>query len=137
MQMIKRFVLTLITAFISFNAQALATEAMQTEPIGVWELLKVSAGLLVVVAAIVATAAVLRRLKSMHAANGKHMKIIDGMSVSARERVVLLEVDQQRVLLGVSPGRISTLHVFAADAQPPFVEMVERAAPPQREAKSL
>ncbi len=135
--MIKSFAFTPIAILASFNAQALATEAVQTDPVGVWELLKVSAGLLVVVAAIVATAAVLRRLKSMHAANGTHMKIIDGMSVSARERVVLLEVGQQRVLLGVSPGRIATLHVFAADAQPPFVEMVERAAAPQQGGSSL
>ena len=134
--MIKPFAPALIATLISFNGQALAAEAIHSEPIGVWELLKVSAGLLVVVAAIVATAAVLRRLKSMHAASGAHMKIIDGLSVSARERVVLLEVEQQRVLLGISPGRIQTLHVFTAETQPPFVEMVERAAAPQRGSSS-
>lgn len=109
-----------------------AVEPMQSEPVGYWELVKVSGGLLVVVAAIVATAAVIKRLKSMHAAHGSHIKIIDGVSVSTRDRVVLLEVDQQRVLLGVSPGRIQALHVFGPDAaaQPSFVEIVEQAKTP-------
>lgn len=110
-----------------------AAEALQTEPIGLWELAKVSGGLLVVVAAIVATAAVLKRLKSIHAAHGSHIQVIDGISVTTRDRVVLLEVDQQRVLLGVSPGRIEALHVFSANAAAPesFVELVERADLPR------
>ena len=44
----------------------------------------------------VATAAGLKRLKSLHAAHGGHMKIIDGISVGTRDRIVLLEVERQR-----------------------------------------
>jgi len=119
-------------ALMCVGLPASAAASTHTEPVGFWELAKVSGGLLVVVAAIVATAAVIKRLKSMHAAHGSHIKIIDGVSVSTRDRVVLLEVDQQRVLLGVSPGRIQALHVFGADAvsQPSFVEMVEQAKAP-------
>jgi flagellar protein FliO/FliZ len=102
------------------------------DPVGLWDLARVIGGLLVVVLAIVATAFGLKRLKSLHAVHGSHIRIIDGMSVSTRDRIVLVEVDQQRVLLGVSPGRIQALHVFAPDADPQssFAEMVERADVP-------
>ncbi|TDJ63915.1 MAG: flagellar biosynthetic protein FliO [Proteobacteria bacterium] len=109
-----------------------AATAVHADPIGLLDLARVIGGLLVVVLAIVATAVGLKRLKSLHGVNGSHIKIIDGVSVSTRERIVLLEVDEQRVLVGVSPGRIQALHVFAAAVHAPtcFAEMVDRAGAP-------
>lgn len=104
-----------------------AAEPLAVDPLGGWQIAKVSAGLLVVVAAIVATAAGLKRLKSLHAAHGSHMKIIDGISVSTRDRIVLLEVDEQRLLVGISPGRIERLHVFERPQTPGFDELVRQA----------
>lgn len=111
----------------SVCAAAGAAEPLAVDPIGGWQLVKVSASLLVVVAAIVATAAGLKRLKSLQAANGSHMKIIDGISVSTRDRIVLLEVDDQRLLVGISPGRIERLHVFAPPRAAAFDELVRQA----------
>ena len=37
------------------------------------------------------------------------------------------EVDGQRVLLGMSPGRITTLHSFSGDAAPPFEDALRTA----------
>ncbi len=117
-------------ALQSFAISTATAGPLQAEPIGIGELLKVGGGLLVVVTAIVVTAALLKRLKSMHNANGAHMRIVDGISLSTRDRIMLLEVNHRRLLLGVSPGKIETLHVFDAegDPAPPFVEMVEHAA---------
>ncbi|MGR9091362.1 MAG: flagellar biosynthetic protein FliO [Gammaproteobacteria bacterium] len=111
----------------SVCAAAGAAEPLTVDPLGGWQIAKVSAGLLVVVAAIVATAAGLKRLKSLHAAHGSHMKIIDGISVSTRDRIVLLEVDEQRLLVGISPGRIERLHVFERPQVPAFDELVRQA----------
>lgn len=137
--MIASRTIAIIAPLLSLCVSASAADPMQAEPIGMWEMAKVSAGLLVVIAVIVASAAGLKRLKAMHSAHGSHMRIIDGISVSTRDRVVLLEVGQQRLLLGVSPGRIETLHVLSAGpaTQPPFVEMVERAAEQQRGGDAL
>lgn len=111
----------------SLCAAAGAAEPLTVDPLGGWQIAKVTAGLLVVVAAIVATAAGLKRLKSLHAAHGSHMKIIDGISVSTRDRIVLLEVDEQRLLVGISPGRIERLHVFERSRTPAFDELVRQA----------
>lgn len=123
---------TIVALLLGAASPLAAVEVMQADPVGLWDLARVIGGLFVVVLAIVATAVVLKRLKSLHAVHGSHIKIIDGVSVGARDRIVLLEVDHRRVLLGVSPGRIQALHVFAAEAgaQPSFADMVERAGAP-------
>ena len=106
---------------------AYAADPLPVVPVGGWQIAKVAAALLLVVAAIVATAAGLKRLKSIQAAHGSHMRIIDGISVSTRDRIVLLEVDEQRLLVGISPGRIERLHVFERPHAPGFDELVRQA----------
>lgn len=122
-------IVTLACASASFVVAA-APDPVAVEPIGAWEVARVIGGLLVVVAFIIATAAGLKRLKSMQAVAGSHMQIIDGVSVSTRDRIVLLQVGDERVLVGVSPGRLQALHVFAQDSTetPAFADMVEQAS---------
>ncbi|MGD9601962.1 MAG: flagellar biosynthetic protein FliO [Gammaproteobacteria bacterium] len=75
---------------------------------------------LVVLAAIVASLFALgylaRRLPGLAARTGTRgaLKLVDALSLGARERIVLVEVDGERLVLGVSPGRIERLHVSAA-----------------------
>ena len=135
---LSRGALTKIVILLIQAPPIAAVEAMQVEPIGGWELAKVSGGLFLVIAAIVVTAAILKRLKSLHATHGSDIKIVDAVSVSTRDRIVLIEVDKQRVLVGVSPGRIQALHVFAtapAD-QSSFVDMVECVEAPLRDGRA-
>ena len=40
------------------------------------------------------------------------MQVIDGVSVSARDRVLLIQVGEKQVLIGVSPGGISSIATF-------------------------
>lgn len=118
--------MSLLAMGVFVCAAAGAAEPLAVDPVGGWQLLKVAASLLVVVVAIVATAAGLKRLKSLQAANGGRMKIVDGISVSTRDRIVLLEVDEQRLLVGISPGRIERLHVFERPHAAPFEELVRQ-----------
>ena len=46
--------------------------------------------------------------KSAHGA----LRIVDGIALSARERVVLVQVGDEQVLLGVAPGRVNAVHVL-------------------------
>lgn len=79
---------------------------------------------LVVLAAIVAALFALgylaRRVPGLAARTGTRgaLKLVDALSLGARERIVLVEVDGERLVLGVSPGRIERLHVSAAGAVP-------------------
>jgi flagellar protein FliO/FliZ len=57
---------------------------------------------------------VLKRIGHLPAANKGLVRIVGGVSLGARERVVVVDVDDARLVLGVSPGRVQTLHVMSA-----------------------
>ncbi len=72
--------------------------------------------LLLVLAAIVAVAWVLKRVNVARQGTGNLLKVIGGVSVGQRERVVLLEVMDSWLVVGVGPGQIRTLHVLEKPA---------------------
>lgn len=91
-------------------------------------LLRLTLGLLLVLGAIAACAWLLRRLGRFPAAAGR-MRVLGGVSLGARERVVLVQVGATQLLLGVAPGRVQALHVLdeplpapEADAGPRLAE---------------
>jgi flagellar protein FliO/FliZ len=43
------------------------------------------------------------------------MRVVGGLSLGRRERVLLLQVGKKQLVLGVTPGRIETLHVLEGD----------------------
>ena len=63
--------------------------------------------------------------------SGGHLKtglieIVSGVSLGAREKVVLLRVGQEQVLVGVSPSGMRALHVIRDPAAaPPFATYME------------
>jgi flagellar protein FliO/FliZ len=68
-------------------------------------------GLIIILAMIAGAAWLLRRYYPMRSSEGA-IKVIGGLVLGTRERMVLVEVDGVRVLVGVAPGRLQTLHVF-------------------------
>jgi flagellar protein FliO/FliZ len=75
-------------------------------------LLQTTFGLFIVLALIAAVAWLFKRFGSYQAGVQGKMKIVGGVSLGARERVVLLQVGDSQLLLGVAPGQIRTLHVL-------------------------
>lgn len=69
-------------------------------------------GLLLVVGLIFGFAFLARKLNLTQFGQTKGMKIIAGLSLSAREKVVLVQVGDKQVLLGVAPGNVNLLQVF-------------------------
>lgn len=71
--------------------------------------------LLVVLAVIVGLAALVRRLNMrLPGANGP-LKILHSMSIGQRERLVIVEVGEQKLLLGVTTQSISVLQTLPDD----------------------
>jgi flagellar protein FliO/FliZ len=58
------------------------------------------------------------------------IRVIGGLPLGSRERLLLVEVDATRLLLGITPQQIRTLHVFAAATSPPADPTPFRIAPP-------
>lgn len=54
------------------------------------------------------------------------IEIVSGVSLGTREKVVLLQIGQEQVLVGVSPAGMRTLHVLRdTSTTPPFASHLE------------
>lgn len=68
--------------------------------------------LLLVLAAIVAVGWLLKRMNVAQQGTGNLLKVIGSVAVGQRERVVLVEIDDTWLVIGVGPGQIRTLHTL-------------------------
>ena len=71
--------------------------------------LQMIAGLAVVLAAIAGAAWVARRIGVTPGSASGLIRLVSSQSVGAKERVVIVEVSGQWLVLGVAPGRVSSL----------------------------
>ena len=75
-------------------------------------LIQTTLGLLVVLLVIGAAAWAFKRFGNIQVGAQGRMKVIGGISLGTRERAVLLQVGEQQLVVGVSPGRVQTLYVL-------------------------
>lgn len=47
----------------------------------------------------------------------RNVRLMQSLAVGSRERILLLEVQSQKILVGVSGNHIQTLHVFSDKSQ--------------------
>ncbi|MBE1159508.1 flagellar biosynthetic protein FliO [Dyella acidiphila] len=100
------------------------------------ELLRVVLSLGAIVALIFAAGWLTRRLQSRQVLGGRRLRCVESLSISARERVLLIEADGKRLLVGVGAGGVRALHVYegsvpveevqAPAVVPPFAELLSR-----------
>jgi flagellar protein FliO/FliZ len=83
------------------------------------ELLRVVLSLVGIVLLILVAGWLSRRLQARQFLNGRRLRNLESMPVGARERVLLVEADGIRLLLGVGAGGVRTLHVFDGSAPAP------------------
>jgi flagellar protein FliO/FliZ len=69
-------------------------------------------GLAVVIALLFASLWVLKRVSGARGGSAG-LKVLGAAAVGARERVVLVEVADKVLVLGVAPGRVNTLHTLS------------------------
>ena len=80
--------------------------------------LETAAGLLLVLATIIALAWAARRFGRLPVGGKGLVNVLGGISLGSRERVVVVQVENTRLVLGVAPGRIETLHVLEPGEAP-------------------
>ena len=78
-------------------------------------LLQVLFGLLVVVLVIMAGAFAVKKFNPLRFHTTHNMRIVSSLSLGGKERIVLINVCDQLVLVGASPGHISTLKELGSD----------------------
>ena len=81
-------------------------------------LLQVIFGLMVVLGLLAGALWFLKRMGGGRFAPGSVVKIVGGVSVGNRERVMVVEVADQWIVIGVAPGQVSTLATLPRQDQP-------------------
>lgn len=91
------------------------------ELLGYATLGKTVLALLLVIALILFCAALVRRWAPGAVRGGARqlLRVVSSVAVGQRERVVIVEVGQQWLVLGVAPGRVTKLHEMPADPAAP------------------
>ncbi|MEB0078715.1 flagellar biosynthetic protein FliO [Pseudomonas sp. CCI3.2] len=79
-------------------------------------------GLLLVVGLIFGLAWLLRRVQGANPRNGQLIELLGSRALGPRDRLVLVQVGKEQILLGISPGRITPLHVLKEPVQVPDSE---------------
>lgn len=92
------------------KATASAPGTTALEPLSAGYLTQLVLSLAFVVLCIFALAWLLRRGRFGTAANAGVIQIVAAQALGPRERVVLLQVGEEQVLIGLVPGQISKLH---------------------------
>ncbi len=103
-----RFIATPLLLFAMAEASAQAARTPPVADLGgsLWQLF---AGLAVVLALLVGSLWILKRLVAQRDASAGLLRLVAGTSVGTRERVVIVEVGTTWLVLGVAPGRVSPL----------------------------
>jgi flagellar protein FliO/FliZ len=91
---------------------ATALAAKTPEPSTALGMAQTLFALALVVALIFALAWFVRRIGGAPGATSGVIRLVAGLSVGTRERVVLVQVGSTQLLVGVAPGRVQTLHVL-------------------------
>jgi flagellar protein FliO/FliZ len=125
----------LVTAGWAFAAQAAEPGKTIATPMAEGgmggQLVQVLLGLLLVIGMIFVLAWLLRRVQQITPRGGQVIKLVASQALGPRDRLVLVQVGNEQILLGISAGRITPLHtlkepVQLADAEPATPEFAQR-----------
>jgi flagellar protein FliO/FliZ len=93
------------------------------------ELLRVIFSLLGIIALIVVAGWVSRRLQRRPGTSGRRIRCVESFAVGTRERLLLVDADGKRLLIGMGTGGMHTLHVYDGDATAPLVDTAPERLP--------
>lgn len=102
--------ISMVCAHVAHAAET-AVPATPPSAVGAGSMLQFAFGLIVVLGLIVGAGWFMKRFQVGPSAPGT-VKVIAGASVGQRERVVVVEVGDNWLVLGVAPGRVNALHTM-------------------------
>jgi len=82
------------------------------------DVLRMVSSLAFIVLLILAGAWLMRRAGWLRAGPGQAIKVVGAQSLGARSSVAIVQIENQRLVLGVTPQQITLLHTLPADAGP-------------------
>lgn len=106
-------ILPILPALLSAPASA-----QTSMPSATGSLLQMLFGLGITLALLFGALMLLKRLQGARASQPGALRVISATSVGPRERVVLVAVGKQVLVVGVAPGRVNALHTLSIDDLP-------------------
>lgn len=100
---------TLTTCLLALFCATARSATEQGTNAATGNLTQVLLGLLAVLGLMAVTAWLLRRFGPRQFTSNTAVKIVGGVSVGARERILVVEIAGQWIVVGVTPGRINPL----------------------------
>ncbi len=113
-QLLLVIVLSLYACLNFAVASTEVTGAIQ-KTVGASDVLRWSSALILVLMLFFLCVWLLRKTVGMNTETAQQMRVLGGLSLGTKERVVLLQVGSKQILLGVTPARIDTLHVLEGE----------------------
>ena len=125
-----------VTLLLPFTAPAAEPAAQAATPMAssgmAGQLVQLLLGLLLVIGLIFLLAWLMRRVQQLGPRGSQQViKIVASQALSPRDRLVLVQVGGEQILLGLTPGRIAPLHVLKEpvhlpDGEPASTEFAQR-----------
>ena len=109
---------------------AVRSQVMGNDSLNSGYLVQLIMGLLFVLLCIVVLAWLAKRVNRLQSSSDGSLQVLGGISMGARERVVLVQVGDTQLLLGVAPGRINMLHQLEEPLERPGTGNGDRAEMP-------
>lgn len=106
----KYLLLTLFLMPSQIMAQQAVEKTSAVDPVSSSYMLKLTAGLVLVVGLVFFLAWLVKKTQLVQGSNSGLIKIVSAISVGQRERIALIQVGEEQILVGLTPGRIDKLH---------------------------
>ena len=110
MQLISRFMFLLCCLPLQLLAQEQVVPSVQSEALPATYLFKLILGLVVVLAMVFAFAWAMKKFHLAQPGGDGPIKLLSAIAVGQRERIALLEVGEEQILVSLAPGRVEKLH---------------------------
>ncbi|MDO9425041.1 MAG: flagellar biosynthetic protein FliO [Methylobacter sp.] len=98
-----------------FAASGVDAPKQAVKTVSSGDMLHWSVGLLIVLGIFFLCVWGMRKLSGLAVNSTEKMRVVGGLSLGMREKVILLQVGKKQLILGVTPGRIDALHVLEGD----------------------
>ncbi|GAB3630430.1 hypothetical protein GCM10027419_52870 [Pandoraea terrae] len=130
----------MITMAGTAHAQGNASQAAAVPSLGGAGIVQTGLGLAVVLAVLFGLAWLAKRFGLQRPLGSGQVRVVGSAAVGQRERVVVVEIAGDWVVIGVAPGRVSALHTIDADrvaALPPVSPGAPAGAQANRAAQAF
>ncbi len=110
----------LLTLFICLSVYSHTIWATVLEPsaprtLMATDFMRWGGGLILVLGIFFLCVWMVRKAGGLTSTTAGQMRVLGGLSLGAKERVVLLQLGNKQLLLGVSPGRVEALHTLEGE----------------------